>query len=140
MTYMFTGYRKIDNVIQTIIVKRYGGTGNKFSQLRNYAGLVTGLDAEGQHGSGSISASYLTQENLISRDAIRKVSCRCVTTNTEGNPVDSDSPRSCVFTVDDTTYEDLVDDIKSKYSEITGKTWGADVKTYLTNLIINLYT
>lgn len=140
MNYVFTGYRKIDNVIQTVIVKRYGGTGNKFSELRNYAGLVTGLDGSDQSGTGSISSSYLTQESLVTRNDIVRINCRCVTTNTESVPVNQDSPRSCAFSVENTSYLTLVDDIKAKYETITGKAWGSDQKTYLTNLIINLYT
>lgn len=140
MNYIFTSYRKIDDVIQTVIVKRYGGTGNKFSQLRNCASLVVGLDGANQHGTGSISSSYLTQESLVTRDTVVRMSCRCITTNTETRPVDQDSPRSCAFYIDNTSYVNLVDDIKAKYEEITGKVWGSDPKTYLTNMILNIYT
>lgn len=140
MNYIYTAYRTIDNVAQSIVVKLYGGTGAKFSVLRNYASLISVLDHASQHGSGLKSESYITQDTELQRADIASINVKVVVTNTEKRVVNDDLPRSCSFEVDDTTYAKLTDDIAAKYLAITGSALSSDSKNYVTSVIINLYT
>lgn len=140
MNYIYTAYRTIDNVAQSIVVKLYGGSGSKFSLLRNYASQIAVLDHTDQHGSGLKSESYITQDTELQRTDITSVDVKVVVTNTEKRVVNDDLPRSCCFEVYNTSYVNLTNDIAAKYLAVTGRALSSDSKNYVTSVIINLYT